>query len=342
MSRCIELAKNGLGSTYPNPLVGAVIVHNEAIIGEGWHHKAGQPHAEVNAINSVKDISVLKEATMYVSLEPCSHFGKTPPCADLLIEKEIKRVVIGSTDPNPKVSGKGIKKLIESGCDVVVGVLEKKCNELNKRFFTYHTKQRPYIILKWAQTLDGFIAPQPALRSKKEPVWITTQETRQWVHKTRSEEQAILVGTQTVLEDNPSLTTRDWHGTSPVRVIIDKQLKIPESASVLDGKVKTILISEIEKKSTNNLMYETIDFSLKSTEQICTILHKHKLQSVIIEGGAITLQHFINDNLWDEAHVYVGSTTFGEGISAPKLKGTEISTRLINNDVLKMYKNKTL
>ena len=340
MSRCIELAKNGLGSTYPNPLVGAIIVYNNAIIGEGWHHKAGQPHAEVNAINSVEDASVLKEATMYVSLEPCSHFGKTPPCADLLIEKGFKKVVIGSTDPNPKVSGKGIKKLIESGCDVVVGILSNACDELNKRFFTFHTKNRPYIILKWAQTLDGFIAPRPEHRSKKEPVWITTQETRQWVHKTRSEEQAILVGTKTVLEDNPSLTTRDWHGASPIRVIIDRELKVPESASVLDGKVKTIIITEIEKKSTDSIIYEVIDFSMKTSQQICAILHKYNLQSVIVEGGANTLQYFINDNLWDEAHVYIGSTTFDDGILAPKLKGFENKVIQMNNDVLKIYKNK--
>ena len=210
--RCIELAKNGLGTTHPNPLVGSIIVYKDEIIGEGWHKKAGEPHAEVIAINSVKDKSLLPKATIYVSLEPCSHFGKTPPCCDLIIANIIPNVVIGTMDPFAKVAGNGIKKLVEAGKNVIVGILEDECNELNKRFFTFHNKKRPYIILKWAESLDGFIAP--LTKVKKEPVWITNDYSRQLVHKWRSEEQAILVGTNTIIDDNPSLTTRDWTGNN--------------------------------------------------------------------------------------------------------------------------------
>ena len=220
IKRCIELAKNGLGATYPNPLVGSVIVYKNKIIGEGWHQKAGAPHAEVNAINSVKDESLLNKSTIYVSLEPCSHFGKTPPCSDLIIAKGIKKVIIGTVDPFAEVAGRGIKKLMEAGCEVQVGILEKECQDLNKRFFTFHQKKRPYIILKWAQTTDGFIAPK--VQEKREPVWITNQYSKQLVHKWRSEEQAILVGTNTAIADNPKLNTRLWNGKNPVRVVIDK------------------------------------------------------------------------------------------------------------------------
>ena len=195
MSRCIQLAKNGLGTTYPNPLVGSVVVHNNKIIGEGWHYKAGQPHAEVNAVKSIENLKLLKEATIYVSLEPCSHYGKTPPCADLIIESGIKKVVVGSLDPNPKVAGRGIKRLMEAGCGVIVGILEDECNELNKRFFTFHQKKRPFIFLKWAQTADGFIAPKSETRSETKPIWITNEFSRQMVHKMRAQEQAILAGT---------------------------------------------------------------------------------------------------------------------------------------------------
>jgi len=206
INRCLELAKNGLGKTYPNPLVGSVIVYKDQIIGEGWHQKAGSAHAEVNAINSVVEKSLLKKTTIYVSLEPCSHFGKTPPCSDLIIARDIKKVVIGAVDPFAEVAGRGIKKLMEAGCKVQVGILEKQCQELNKRFFTFHQKQRPYIILKWAQTANGYIAPK--FQEKREPVWISNQYSKQLVHKWRSEEQAILVGTSTAIADNPKLNTR--------------------------------------------------------------------------------------------------------------------------------------
>ena len=219
MMRCIELAKKGLGTTYPNPLVGCVIVHDNSIIGEGWHKAAGHPHAEVNAINSVKEHSLLREADLYVNLEPCCHFGKTPPCTDLIIEKGIKSIIVGSLDPNPKVSGNGIANLEGSGARVIHGVLKKECDRLNKRFFTYHQKERPYIILKWAQSKDDYIAPDKNKRIAYEPYWISNKHSRQLAHKWRAEEQAILVGTQTVIDDDPSLTTREWNGSSPVRIV---------------------------------------------------------------------------------------------------------------------------
>jgi len=343
MFRCIELAKNGLGTTYPNPLVGSVIVDNNKIIGEGWHYKSGLPHAEVNAIQSVSDISLFKTATIYVSLEPCSHFGKTPPCADLIISSGIKKVVIGSTDPNPKVAGKGIQKLINAGCDVIIGVLNDECDDLNKRFFTFYNKKRPFIILKWAQTTNGFIAPEKNNEnlkiSEKKPVWITNTFSRQRVHKMRAEEQAILVGTNTVLVDNPSLTSRDWEGNSPVRIILDRSLKIPKEMTVFDGDVKTIVFTEKGKSSTKTIIFETIDFSDNMPQQICDVMFTHNIQSVIIEGGSQTLQTFIDANLWDEAFIFIGNTTFGSGIKSPKFIGDLISEEKIKQDILQIYKN---
>ena len=338
IKRCIKLAKNGLGATYPNPLVGSVIVHRDSIIGEGWHQKAGGPHAEVNAVNSVKDKSLLKKSTIYVSLEPCSHYGKTPPCSDLIIAKGIKKVVIGTVDPFAEVAGRGIKKLMEAGCEVQVGVLEKECQDLNKRFFTFHQKKRPYIILKWAQTADGFIAPK--IQQKREPVWITNQYSKQLVHKWRSEEQAILVGTKTAIADNPKLNTRLWKGENPVRVVIDKDLKIPQESALFDGTIKTIVLTENEKKSdNNNLAFEKLDFQQDLPNQICEVLYRHNLQSVIIEGGAKTLQTFIDNNLWDEARVFTGISEFHKGVKAPEFSGKMFSKTTLERDTLKFYKN---
>jgi len=338
IKRCIKLAKNGLGATYPNPLVGSVIVHRDSIIGEGWHQKAGAPHAEVNAVNSVKDKSLLKKSTIYVSLEPCSHYGKTPPCSDLIIAKGIKKVVIGTVDPFAEVAGRGIKKLMEAGCEVQVGVLEKECQDLNKRFFTFHQKKRPYIILKWAQTADGFIAPK--IQQKREPVWITNQYSKQLVHKWRSEEQAILVGTNTAIADNPKLNTRLWKGENPVRVVIDKDLKIPQESALFDGTIKTIVLTENEKKSdNNNLAFEKLDFQQDLPNQICEVLYRHNLQSVIIEGGAKTLQTFIDNNLWDEARVFTGISEFHKGVKAPEFSGKMFSKTTLERDTLKFYKN---
>lgn len=331
------MAKNGLGTTYPNPLVGAVIVFQGKIIGEGWHQKAGEPHAEVNAINAVTDKSLLCKSTIYVSLEPCSHFGKTPPCSDLILQHQIPNVVIGTVDPNPKVAGNGIKKLIENHINVTSGVLEQECYDLNKRFFTFHNKKRPYIILKWAESADGFVAP--ISKEKKEPVWLTNEFSRQLVHKWRSEEQAILVGTNTVLEDNPTLNVRDWSGKNPIRIIIDKIGKISTAYAVLDNLQKTIIITEQENfPSTENCIYENTIFDIQFAEKIGAILYTNTIQSVIIEGGTITLETFIKAALWDEARVFRSNTVLKNGVKAPILNQHSSITK-IKNDLLTTYYN---
>lgn len=338
IKRCIELAKNGLGTTYPNPLVGSVIVYNDTIIGEGWHKKAGQPHAEVNAVNSVKDKSLLQKATIYVSLEPCSHFGKTPPCCDLIIQNKIPNVVIGTVDPNEKVAGNGIKKLIAAGINVTVGILEAECNELNKRFFTFHQKKRPYIILKWAETQDSFIAPTTKLENK--PVWITNTYSRQLVHKWRTEEQAILVGTQTAIDDNPKLDARDWIGHNPVRIIIDQNSRIPQSNHVFDNQTKTIILTKATTAiSKENCIFECIDFKQNIALQVVNVLYKYQIQSVIIEGGRQTLQTFIAENLWDEARVFKGAPFFLSGTKAPLLEKKQFEKHSIGTDELLIYSN---
>ena len=338
IQRCIELAKNGLGTTYPNPMVGSVIVHNDVIIGEGWHKKAGEPHAEVNAINSVKDKSLLQKATIYVSLEPCSHFGKTPPCCDLIIKNKIPNVIIGSVDPNIKVAGNGIKKLIEAGANVTVGVLETECYDLNKRFFTFHQKKRPYIILKWAETKDGFIAPIEKLEQK--PVWITNPYSRQLVHKWRTEEQSILVGTQTVIDDNPKLDARDWFGNNPIRLVIDQNNRITKNSHIFDNQTKTIIFSKIKTEiAEENTIFEVIDFEQNIAQQIIVILYKYQIQSVIIEGGKQTLQTFIDANLWDEARIFIGNSRFNIGTKAPKLLLKDFERHIIDTDELLISKN---
>jgi diaminohydroxyphosphoribosylaminopyrimidine deaminase/5-amino-6-(5-phosphoribosylamino)uracil reductase len=326
ISRCVEIAKNGLGYTRPNPMVGAVIVHNNKIIGEGYTSAYGGPHAEVNAINSVENKSLLKTSTLYVTLEPCSHFGKTPPCSDLIIKNNIPNVVIGCIDDNKKVAGQGVKKLKNAGCNVIVGILEQECKTLHKRFFTFHNKKRPYIILKWAETNDGFIAPKT--KQDQKPVWITNSYSRQLVHKWRAEEQAILVGTNTVLEDNPSLTTRNWTGKNPTRIVMDKHEKLSKNLSVFNNEAETILVSD-----------KTIDFSKNIAQQICNLLFTNNINSVIIEGGAKTLQTFIDANLWDEARIFIGQSKFNKGVQPPKLKGKLISEEKIDTDILKIYNN---
>ncbi len=340
MRRCIELAKNGLGTTYPNPLVGSVIVYDGKIIGEGWHKKSGEPHAEVNALNSVKNKSLLSKSTIYVSLEPCSHFGKTPPCSDLIIENEIPNVVIGTVDPNLKVAGNGIKKLIEAGAKVTIGVLEAECKELNKRFFTFHEKRRPFVILKWAESLDGFIAPLEILRNGQKPVWITNEFSRQLVHKWRSEEQSILVGTQTVIDDNPKLDVRDWTGNNPIRIVLDANNRIPKDSHVFDNQVKTIIFSKsISPNNEENTIFEGIDFEQNLAQQILHTLHKLQIQSVIIEGGRQTLQTFIDENLWDEVRLFIGNKPFNLGIKAPIITFKNIEKHSIDNDKLIISRN---
>jgi diaminohydroxyphosphoribosylaminopyrimidine deaminase/5-amino-6-(5-phosphoribosylamino)uracil reductase len=306
--------------------VGSVIVYNNQIIGEGYTSAYGSNHAEVNAINSVKDKTLLRLSTIYVTLEPCSHYGKTPPCSDLIIKHQIPKVVIGCVDDNTQVAGKGIEKLKNAGCKVIVGVLETECKEHHKRFFTFHNKKRPYIILKWAQTADGFIAPET--KNEQKPVWITSPYSRQLVHKWRTEEQAILVGTYTVLCDNPSLTVRDWTGQNPMRLVIDRENKLSKNYAVFNKDAKTIIVS------SNDL-----DFSNNVAQQICKILFKNDINSVIVEGGAKTLQTFIDENLWDEARVFTGNMQFKKGVKAPMFSGKLISEETILSDILKIYKN---
>ncbi|MCM4157899.1 bifunctional diaminohydroxyphosphoribosylaminopyrimidine deaminase/5-amino-6-(5-phosphoribosylamino)uracil reductase RibD [Gramella sp. AN32] len=339
IKRCIQLAEGGLGTTYPNPLVGSVIVHNNKIIGEGWHRKAGETHAEVNAINSVKDFQLLPESTIYVSLEPCSHFGKTPPCSDLIVERGIKRVVIGTMDPFAKVAGKGIKKLMEAGCEVMVGVLEEECKALNKRFFTFHKKQRPYIILKWAETANGFIAPQ--YQDQRRPVWITNPYSKQLVHKWRTEEQAILVGTNTAIQDNPKLNSRNYSGNDPIRIVLDQYLKIPADSALYDQSQKTIIVcgKNLNQENTENLEFLEMDFSENIAQTICNQIYQKEIQSVIIEGGRNTLQQFIDAGLWDEARIFIGNSVFKKGIKAPEITGTLYAEEKIISDELKMYRN---
>ena len=333
--RCILLAKNGLGSTYPNPLVGSVIVYNDTIIGEGWHQKAGEPHAEVHAIQSVKDKSLLKNATIYVSLEPCSHFGKTPPCANLILEHGIPNVVIGCIDTFSEVSGNGVKKLQENGCNVTVGILEEKCRALNKRFFTFHNKKRPYIILKWAETEDGFIAPT----NNNSITWISNQYSKQLSHKLRTTEQSILIGTKTGIIDNPSLTARNWYGNNPIRLVIDRDEKIPENNNVFNDAAETIVFTDKNVTPTRpHIHYENIDFDSLPTA-ICKTLYKKQIQSLIVEGGSTTLNSFIDCNLWDEAIVFKGNSSFSSGVRAPNISGNVIDTISLDSDTLTIYKN---
>lgn len=320
MRRCLKLASQGKGRVEPNPMVGCVIVHKGKVIGEGYHEYFGGPHAEVNAIKSVKkkDASLLSESTLYVNLEPCSHFGKTPPCADLLMKHKIGRVVVGALDPNPKVSGKGISKLISSGVDVKVGVLQDECRELNKRFYTFHQMKRPYIILKWAQTSDGYIG---ALGQR---ILISGPRMNKLVHKWRSEEQAIMVGTNTALIDNPRLTVRNMEGKNPLRVVVDRTLKVPANFNLLDQSARTIVFTSKKKASKNNLEYVIVNFNKGILKQIMQKLHNRGIQSIIVEGGAKLLYSFIRANLWDEARIIMSTKKFSElsrekGIRAPNL-----------------------
>ena len=307
-------------------MVGCVIVVNNKIIAEGFTSAYVSNHAEVNAINAVKDKSQLKNATLYVTLEPCSYYGKTPPCSDLIITHKIPNVVIGCQDDNPEVAGKGIKKLIDSGCNVTVGVLEEECKAHHKRFFTFHNKKRPYIILKWAESLDGFIAPK--FKKEKKPVWITNKHSRQLVHKWRTEEQAILVGTNTVIEDNPSLSARDYKGKNPIRIVIDRANKLDKSYSIFDEISKTIIINK-----------NIVNFDKPLANEICNVLYNKNITSVIIEGGSTTLQTFISENIWDEARVFIGNVSLKEGVKAPEFSGNIIKEQKIKNDILKFYLN---
>lgn len=357
--RCLELAKNGLGNVAPNPMVGCVIVHNNKIIGEGYHQEYGKAHAEVNAIHSVKDKSLLQKSTLYVNLEPCAHFGKTPPCANLIVEHNIPRVIIGCIDSFSEVAGKGIEKLKNSGIDVTIGILESESLGLNKRFFTFHTKKRPYVILKWAETKDGFIDvdrdnPKQIIEEEMKPLpkneiagqarndvdnWITSPLSKQLVHKWRSEESAIMVGTNTALNDNPQLNVREWKGKNPTRIVIDLHDRLPQSLHVYDKSVPTLVFSLTKETEEKNLVFVKVKNEKKLIEEVLSELYKRNIQSVIVEGGSTLLQSFINQNLWDEARVFIGNKKFVNGLKAPNLIGNLISEEMIDVDLLKWIVN---
>ena len=335
MHRCLHLAQKGLGDTYPNPIVGSVIVHQDKIIGEGWHHFAGSAHAEVHAISSVKDKHLLKESTLYVSLEPCSHFGKTPPCADLIIKNKIPRVIIGSKDPNPNVSGKGIDKLRNSGCEVFQGVLEKESDFLNRRFFTFHQKKRPYIILKWAKTEDHFISLENN-KNIPEIFWITNAISRQKVHQWRSEEAAILIGVQTAIDDDPKLTTRNWNGNNPLRMILDPNNRTPITTH-LKKDTNSCLFFNIQLNDLADNLKKSIVLKPYSLINLLKHCYKIKIQSIIIEGGGKTIQSFIDNDLWDESRVFTSPKKISKGIKAPTLNKKYSFKEMIDKDELKYY-----
>ena len=319
IARCIQLARNGLCNAAPNPMVGAVIVHNDTIIGEGYHIRCGQAHAEVNAIRSVKEPRLLKESTIYVSLEPCSHYGKTPPCADLIIEKRIPRVVVGCMDPFSLVAGRGIQKMKEAGIDVKVGILEEECRQLIQRFVTFNTQHRPFVTLKWAESADGFIDLH---RTGGQAFIFSSALSSMLVHKRRAEHSAILVGRKTALLDNPSLSTRHWYGKHPVRMVIDKDLTLPPHLSLFDGSIQTLVFTR--KAATSpvpNTEYIQLDFDRDILPQIMEILYQKKLQSLIVEGGSILLQSFIDAGCWDEAYIEHSNVCLKDGVKAPILPG---------------------
>lgn len=322
MYRCLQLAKNGRGYVNPNPMVGAIVVHNGKVIGEGYHRRYGKAHAEVNAINSVKDKSLLKESVIYVSLEPCSHYGKTPPCAQLIIDSQIPKVVVACLDPYPAVSGHGIKMLRDAGIEVVVGILNDEAWALNREFFTVQTKNRPYIYLKWAQTQDGFIDKERVAGETPNPTPISNDFSKMLVHKKRAEIPAIMIGTNTAVNDNPSLTTRYWYGKSPIRIILDRQGRIPSDYTIFDGKVRTVVFTERDNINTyDNVSYIQMSFDDNLLENILATLKIWKINSVLVEGGRELLQSLIDKGLWDEAYIEISSTLFERGTKAPIADG---------------------
>lgn len=340
MVRAIELAKLGMGQVAPNPMVGCVIVHQRKIIGEGYHHKYGGAHAEVNAVRSVRNQELLCDSTMYITLEPCSHFGKTPPCADLVVQMKIPRVVIGSMDPNEKVSGSGIERLKKAGCQVEVGMLEEECNRMNRRFLTFHQKHRPYIILKWAQTEDGFIDRERGETEFGQPTWITNDLSRIAVHKMRSDEAAILVGTKTALKDNPSLTVREWSGNHPLRMVLDRRGILPATSALLDQSTETLVFTEISMETKPNLEYVTLRFDGKMLHEINQILLKRGIQSLLVEGGKSLLESYLREGLWDEARIYIGNARFGSGIKSPETDWILDREEKLDDSLMRIYYRK--
>ena len=340
MKRCLELAAKGLGHAAPNPMVGSVIVLNGEIIGEGYHEQYGQAHAEVNAIRSIKDKSLLKKATLYVNLEPCAHYGKTPPCADLIVEHKIPYVVIGTIDTFAQVSGRGIEKLLKAGIDVKTGVLEDECKELNRRFFTYHEKKRPYIILKWAQTADGFIDILRNEEGQEKPLQITNEQSKAMAQQWRNEEQAIMVGKRTALLDNPKLTARTGIKKNPLRIVTDRQLSIPPHYFLMDKSTPTLVFTATDAVSENNLEYVKLNFDAPLLPQMLDTLYRKNILSVIVEGGTKLINSFIHQQLWDEARVFIAEKKIGqEGVNAPELDAKPLTRQEISGDQLLLYRN---
>lgn len=343
MQRCLALARKGAGRVAPNPMVGAVLVCNDRIIGEGWHEVYGGPHAEVNCIHSVaeNDKDLIEQSTLYVSLEPCSHFGKTPPCTDLIIKYDIPKVVIACRDPFIEVNGKGIERLRDAGVEVITGILEKEAIDCNKRFFTFHTRQRPFIILKWAQTADGWMGKKAGDR-----LLISNEYTNRLVHQWRGEEAAILVGTQTALADNPALTNRLSPGANPIRLVIDRNLQLPAGLQVFDGAVKTIVFNTLKQEKSEHLLFYKLGDEKNLLPQILQALYDMKILSVMVEGGAHTLQSFIDSGCWDEIRVIKSAAPApaflnnDEGIAAPLLPAsTHFSHEKILSDNIDIYTN---
>lgn len=339
MNRCLELASNGFGYARPNPMVGSVIVHNDKIIGEGWHRKYGGPHAEVNAVRAVKDKSLLKDSTLYVNLEPCAHHGKTPPCSDLIIEKKIPRVVIGCVDSFSEVAGKGIEKMQKTGIEVKTGILEKESRFLNRRFFTFHEQKRPYIILKWAQTADGFIDIDDSRKDDLKGLWITNDICRRVVHKWRAEEPGIMVGTETALKDNPKLDIRNWHGENPTRFVLDRTLRLPETHNLFDKSQKTVVFTQTEKAASDNIEYVKVDFDENLAVNILDKIYTMNVQSIIIEGGKQLLDTFIDADLWDEARVFTGPKFFYKGTNAPLIDQQPYKTERFGDSNCHFFSN---
>jgi len=338
MNTCLQLATLGKGKVSPNPLVGSVIVKNGEVIGQGFHEFYGGPHAEVNAINSVKDSSLLEGSTLYINLEPCSHHGKTPPCSNLIIQHKIAKVVIGCKDSFHLVAGRGIEKLRKAGIEIIVGVLKDKSLELNKRFFTFHSEKRPFIILKWAQTKDGFIDIDRTT-SLGIDNWITQIDSKVLVHHWRAEEQAIMVGTNTALNDNPKLTVRKVEGDNPLRIVLDMNLRLPNDIHLFDKTVPTLVFNTVKNEVSKNLELVKIDAKEDLMDQILDILYYREIQSIIIEGGAQLINTFIYQNLWDEARIFTGDKEFKKGLKAPEIKQKPKFILQIESDILSTYIN---
>ena len=337
MKRCIELATRGIRNTYPNPMVGCIIVHNNMIIGEGYHEAYGSSHAEVNAINSVINQDLLSKSTLYVNLEPCNHFGKTPPCTNLIIDKGIKNVIIGSRDPNSLVKGGGINTLISSGCNVEHGIMKDKCDKLNKRFFTFHNQRRPYVILKWAESKDGFISPRKSDRNEQDIFWISNEQSKKMSHYFRSQEHSILVGVQTVIDDDPELTTRLVDGKNPIRIVLDPNNRIPNNSKVLSTESETIIFSKTKNLELKNNNQVISQFDLDS---ILESLYKKGIQSVIVEGGAYTIQKFLDNDKWDCIRIFKSNKNLNGGLDAPNYEVEKSKFKSIEDDKFyEIFKN---